>query len=587
MKPLILCPFLLAIHICSAQFIETEKLWNPASPGSDYYGDCVKIYGDKCIISGRGQHYAEIRSYEDGKWVFNQVLYTSDNTLLTYVGMNSEFVFLGKPYQDKVGIPTILDAGFLYIYKWNGYRYSLIQSISSPTNSTAKFAQSFEIDGDRIAVSLNTVTHKAATYKYNGFNWIFEQYIDPIFGGGPMALKNNSLIIGSVLTSVDGKAEQGVANVFYFDGSTWKQNGYLTASDGLDHEHFGTHCVISDSTLYISKSKQYLGQSGAIYKFAYINDSTWIETEKIEPQIPSKYFGEFFDVEGSNMVIYATDLDYNPMVYYYIDTDTGWTFQQSFTSSDLTIYDEFGQVLDLAGNHLLCGAPRCQNYAVEPGYRGAVYAEYLCSPITNSIFDTICESSEYIFGGAIYTESGTYFHTFSNEFGCDSIVTLNLTVVPIDTSINIVGTTLNSGDLEAEHQWYNCDTHLNIADETSTEFTPSATGSYACILQNDYCIDTTSCYFIEVISCFPPASTDVINITTTSAKVTWIGVADAVKYQLQYRELGTLDWNTNLGTATFKNLNALAPGTTYEYRVRTICVDDTSTYTDIESFTTL
>jgi len=53
---------------------------------------------------------------------------------------------------------------------------------------------------------------------------------------------------------------------------------------------------------------------------------------------------------------------------------------------------------------------------------------------TDSISQTICGNTSYTFGSQILTTSGIYIETLQNQFGCDSIVTLDLTVLPIPTS---------------------------------------------------------------------------------------------------------------------------------------------------------
>ena len=53
------------------------------------------------------------------------------------------------------------------------------------------------------------------------------------------------------------------------------------------------------------------------------------------------------------------------------------------------------------------------------------------STIDYAYSDTILEGDTYLFAGQEYTQSGTYQHTFISAAGCDSIVTLQLYVVPI------------------------------------------------------------------------------------------------------------------------------------------------------------
>jgi gliding motility-associated-like protein len=57
---------------------------------------------------------------------------------------------------------------------------------------------------------------------------------------------------------------------------------------------------------------------------------------------------------------------------------------------------------------------------------------------TQTLNASICNGQTYTFGGTTYTLPGTYPHTFTTIHGCDSIVTLNLTVNPVyNQSVNI------------------------------------------------------------------------------------------------------------------------------------------------------
>jgi hypothetical protein len=51
-------------------------------------------------------------------------------------------------------------------------------------------------------------------------------------------------------------------------------------------------------------------------------------------------------------------------------------------------------------------------------------------PIYTTITDTLCFGKEYDWNGTIYTESGTYEQKFTATTGADSTVTLNLTILP-------------------------------------------------------------------------------------------------------------------------------------------------------------
>lgn len=67
-------------------------------------------------------------------------------------------------------------------------------------------------------------------------------------------------------------------------------------------------------------------------------------------------------------------------------------------------------------------------------------ALYVTGALTGSDEVKICYGSEYIFGGKVLTESGIYLDTVTTDKGCDSIISVTLTVLPelksrIDTAI--------------------------------------------------------------------------------------------------------------------------------------------------------
>ena len=68
--------------------------------------------------------------------------------------------------------------------------------------------------------------------------------------------------------------------------------------------------------------------------------------------------------------------------------------------------------------------------------------------IENTIFKTICNGDAYILGGASYSEHGTYQQIFTSYMGCDSLVELNLTVTQInDNAITTTDNGTNSGSI--------------------------------------------------------------------------------------------------------------------------------------------
>lgn len=77
--------------------------------------------------------------------------------------------------------------------------------------------------------------------------------------------------------------------------------------------------------------------------------------------------------------------------------------------------------------------------------------------------------------------------------------------------------------------------------------------------------------------------------TTTSAKVKWAPIADAAQYEVNFRALGAATWMVAPVDApkTFRKLSGLDCNTIYEWKVRSLCTDGTtSLFSDTNTFTT-
>ena len=142
--------------------------------------------------------------------------------------------------------------------------------------------------------------------------------------------------------------------------------------------------------------------------------------------------------------------------------------------------------------------------------------------------------------GVNYTASNsTALDTFTNAAGCDSVVTLNLTIVKNDLTITnndpLLEATVQTG---ATYQWLNCvDTYSEITGATNASFPVSGNGEYAVEITNSGCIDTSACQTIllastfesllfEGVSIYPNPNTGLVNIDLNSLKDVNIKVYD-------------------------------------------------------------
>lgn len=117
---------------------------------------------------------------------------------------------------------------------------------------------------------------------------------------------------------------------------------------------------------------------------------------------------------------------------------------------------------------------------------------------------TACDSYTWI-DGMTYTASNNtamYFVPGGSVSGCDSIITLDLTINTVDPTVTTNVFDLTANEAGAQYQWIDCDDNFAaITGETSQMFTATTNGNYAVIVTGaNGCSDTSSCVMISTIS---------------------------------------------------------------------------------------
>ncbi|MBL4586176.1 MAG: T9SS type A sorting domain-containing protein, partial [Flavobacteriales bacterium] len=102
-------------------------------------------------------------------------------------------------------------------------------------------------------------------------------------------------------------------------------------------------------------------------------------------------------------------------------------------------------------------------------------------------------------GNYTWTESGIYNDYVAYGSGCDSVFTIDLTVVETDNSIGLdIGSlTLSSNGINDSYQWLNCnENYAAVSGETEQSFQVTQDGSYAVQINTEGCVDTSDCLMI-------------------------------------------------------------------------------------------
>ena len=119
---------------------------------------------------------------------------------------------------------------------------------------------------------------------------------------------------------------------------------------------------------------------------------------------------------------------------------------------------------------------------------------------TGTDIQSACDSYTWIDGNTYSLSNNTATHTLSNTAGCDSVVTLNLSINNVDSSVTQTGVTLSAVVSGAAYQWLNCNNNFTIiSGEINQSYTATTNGSYAIEITQNGCIDTSACYSITSV----------------------------------------------------------------------------------------
>jgi predicted outer membrane repeat protein len=132
-----------------------------------------------------------------------------------------------------------------------------------------------------------------------------------------------------------------------------------------------------------------------------------------------------------------------------------------------------------------------------------------CSPIT------------WIDGITYNQTTNSPVFTIPNSQGCDSVITLDLTILGPDTAVIRNFLTLTAQASNATYQWIDCNNGV-ITGETSASYTATVNGNYQVEITKNGCVDSSACFAIanvgvqeaELIgvSIYPNPTVEVLNM---------------------------------------------------------------------------
>lgn len=186
-----------------------------------------------------------------------------------------------------------------------------------------------------------------------------------------------------------------------------------------------------------------------------------------------------------NQILKIQECDPNTKIYE--QKKICWGQSYTFGSSTLT---QSGQYMRKLINDNGCEVTAILNLTVIPDYSNVVVSQ------------SICKGGKVLVGNNFVSEPGKYVYSYKTAYGCDSVVTLTLSVKSMNKAIAQSGNKLIAQEKNALYQWFKCDGSSTIAISGANEntFTPLESGSYSVLLKNDECTETSDCVSFVILS---------------------------------------------------------------------------------------
>ncbi len=114
----------------------------------------------------------------------------------------------------------------------------------------------------------------------------------------------------------------------------------------------------------------------------------------------------------------------------------------------------------------------------------------------SSMDTTGCYSYNSPSGMHTWKETGDYMDTIPNSEGCDSIISIHLTIKRINTNVVENQWGLRAAFSGGKYSWLNCENNTLLNGHSEQSLMTNIPGSYAVIISDGGCADTSVCYTI-------------------------------------------------------------------------------------------
>ncbi len=172
-----------------------------------------------------------------------------------------------------------------------------------------------------------------------------------------------------------------------------------------------------------------------------------------------------------------------------------------------------------------------------------------------------CSNNGYYFNGQQLYQNGIYFDTLINQFGCDSMIELHLSISTLPSNtVTIQDSTLTASAIGCGYQWYECvsgaggtSIQVLIPGATSQTYTVQHSGMYSVQIIVDSCSANSDCYSVVrfATGMLELAQSDfIVSSIITNETIAWTLKSVSNNYIKNYLVTNALGQHIMSGTRT-------------------------------------
>ena len=319
-----------------------------------------------CLVLGIGRvtitHAAEVKLIAGDA--------TEGDNFGRSVSISRDYAIVGAPFNDD----NEVDSGSAYVFFRDGTKWNEQAKLTAgDPGREDNFGYATAIDRDYAIIGAwakgGDETGAAYIFFRNGTSWKEQAKLtasDPAEGnffGRTVAISGDYAIVGSPFND-DGGKDVGSAYIFFRNGTTWKEQVKLIAGDAEEGDQLGSDVAISgDYAIIGSPADDDAGsKSGSAYIF-FRSGNTWLEQAKLTAGDAAEKdnFGSAVAISEDYAIIGSPSDDdagsKSGSAYAFVRSGTIWKEEAKLTASDAAAGDKFGQPVAISGKTALIGTP--------------------------------------------------------------------------------------------------------------------------------------------------------------------------------------------------------------------------------------